>query len=47
MTREAFNKIRNGIEWAVHMKKAMHEYVKEHGTTEGFDPYAVKHPVHV
>lgn len=37
-----FKNFKEAVEWAVSMKKEMHQYRAEHGTTKGFDPYAVK-----
>lgn len=45
--KKKFKGFKEAVEWMVYMKKAMHEYCDKHGTTVGFDPYAVEVPAQV
>lgn len=45
--KKKFKGFKEAVEWMVYMKKAMHEYCEKHGTTDGFDPYAVEVPTQV
>lgn len=42
-----FKGFKDAVEWMVYMKKARREYIEQHHTLDGFNPYAVQVPTQI